>query len=274
VPADADSGRGLRLRQILRSRAFTYVIVLGSAAAIVIGASLGSMAVMFGGPVAFIATALALAFATADWCSERDFFRAYAAPRGLVYEGTFELAPLTPLLGAGDWRRCIHWMREPLGSDGLGHFMYKVRDRERRFKRPDTRKFTVCTRDLEAAISMFPAVFLCRRRGVFEKLRGEDWLSHTNRHQVELESERLCERYELWVEDGQDELLLRELFAPSFEVLLAEHPLQPCFEYRAGTLVVYVERRLTDEGHLDWLREVAAKIGDRFTTEVGEASRA
>jgi len=121
---------------------------------------------------------------------------------------------------------------------------------------------------------MFPAVFLCRRRGVFGMLDGKDWLSHANRHKVELESARLCERYELWVDDGQDDVLLHELFAPSFEVLLAEHPLEPCFEYRAGTLVTYVERRLEDEGHLDWMRELTAKIARRFAGEVEETRAA
>ena len=104
-----------------------------------------------------------------------------------------------------------------------------------------------------------------------ERIDREDWLSHTNRHEVELESARLCDRFELWVDDAQDELLLRELFAPSFEVLLAEHPLEASFEYRAGTLVVHVERTLYDEGHLDWMLEVAAQIAARFAGEVEEA---
>jgi hypothetical protein len=268
----------VRLREILGGRAFAYVIVIGSAAAIVGGAVLGSPAVMAGGPVAVGAVALALAFATADRRSERDFFHAYAAARGLVYEGTIEPFPLTPLLSAGDRRRCDHWMRTPAGSDrqiALGHYTYEVRDRDEhgRLERHETRHFTICVVDLEAGIRMFPAVFLCRR-GVFGLLARADWLSHVNRHEVELESAALSERYELWVDDAQDDVLLGELFTPSFEVLLAEHPLVPCFEYRAGTLVVYVDRRLSDEGHLDWLREVTAKVADRFATEVAEASTA
>jgi hypothetical protein len=183
---------------------------------------------------------------------------------------------MTPLLGAGDQRRCEHWMTGHLDDDlqfGLGHYTYKVRrgDEHDRTERSETRHFTICVLDLEAAMRMFPGVFLCRRRGVFGMLDGKDWLSHANRHEVELESARLCERYQLWVDNGQDDVLLRELFSPSFEVLLAEHPLEPCFEYRAGTLLVYVERRLEDEGHLDWMRELTAKIADRFAGEVEEA---
>jgi hypothetical protein len=271
--ADADSSRGLRLREILRGRNFAYAIVLGSAAAIVGGAWLGSLAVMSGGPVVVIATAMALAFATADRRAERDFFRAYAAARGLVYEGTPAVAPLTPLLGAGDRRRCEHWMRKPMGADGLGHFTYEDERGRGREKSVEKRRFTICVTDAEAGIRMFPGIFLRRRIGLIERIDRHDWLSHTSRHRVELESARLCERYDLWVDDGQDELVLRELFTPSLEVLLAEHPLEPCFEYRAGTLVVYVERLLSDEGHLDWLRELTAKIAVRLTTEVQEATR-
>lgn len=186
---------------------------------------------------------------------------------------------MTPLLGAGDRRRCEHWMTGRPGGDGevgLGHYTYEVRKRDEhgRTERRETRHFTICVTDIEAAMRMFPGVFLCRRRGIFGMLDGKDWLSHVNRHEVELESARLCHRYALWVDNGQDEVLLRELFTPSFEVLLAEHPLEACFEYRAGTLVVYVERKLEDEGHLDWMREVTAKIAHRFATEVAETRAA
>jgi hypothetical protein len=270
--ADANSSRGRQLREILRGRTFAYGVVLGSAAGFVAGAWLGSVEVMAGGPIAVIAAALALAFATADRRAERDFFRAYAAARGLVYEGTIETAPLTPLLGAGDRRRCEHWMRKPMGTDGLGHFVYEDERGSGRDKSVEKRRFTICVTDIEAAIAMFPGIFLCRRIGVIERIDHHDWLSHVNRHRVELESARLCKRYHLLVDDAQNELVLRELFSPSLEVLLAEHPLSPCFEYRAGTLVVYVERFLADEGQLDWLRDVTAKIAERFTSEASEAS--
>ena len=144
----------------------------------------------------------------------------------------------------------------------------------RRFLLPESRKTKgTCVTDVQAGIRMFPGIFLCRRTGLIARIDSHDWLSHVNRHKVELESARLCERYELWLDDGQDELLLRELFTPSLEVLLAEHPLEPCFEYRAGTLVVYVERLIEDEGHLDWMREVSASIAGRFAAEIKEQPR-
>jgi hypothetical protein len=91
---------------------------------------------------------------------------------------------------------------------------------------------------------------------------------------VELESLRLHERYDLWVERSQDDLLLRQLFSPSFVAWLAEHPLEPCFEYRAGTLVVYLERRLEDAGRLGWLHDATAEIAERFALEIEQSRRA
>lgn len=274
-PRDANSTRARHLRDLVHGRGFLYGLVLGAVATVVTGAALHSVALLVGGPIAVALVALLITFVSADRRSERDFFRDYAATRDFAYIGDMAMTPLTPLLGAGDRRRCQQWMQGPLEGGlgcGLGHYTYQVRDRDSHGHSMlrETRHFTICVVDLEAGMRMFPGVFLCRRRGLFGGLDGEDWLSHKNRHKLELESASLCERYDLWIDDAQQELPLRELFVPSFEVLLAEHPLEPCFEYRAGTLVVYVERKLEDEGHLDWLREMAAKVAARFSTEVEE----
>jgi hypothetical protein len=274
-PRNANSTRSGHFRDLLHGRAFAYSLVLGAVATLVAGAALHSLALLAGGPIAVAAVAVAIAFSSADERAEHDFFGDYAATRNFAYVGDMALMPLTPLLGAGDRRRCEHWMQGHLEGGlgcGLGHYTYQVHVSNSRGQRRlrETRHFTVCVADLEAGLSMFPGVFLCRRRGVFGRLDGEDWLSHRNRHKIALESASLCDRYDLWVDDAQDELLFRELFVPSFEVLLAEHPFEPCFEYRAGTLVVYVERLLEDEGHLDWLREVSAHIAGRFAGEIRE----
>jgi hypothetical protein len=272
---NADSTRGRHLRALVHSRPFSYGLVLGSVGAVLAGAWLHSLVVILAAPPVVVAVALVAAFVAADNRSEADFFIAYASSRGCSYAGRTRPLPLTPLLGAGDRRRCDHWMQGRLseGLDGgLGHYTFETDRRGQLGQNSyrNTRHFTICMVDLEAGIRLFPGIFLCARRGLFGRLDGEQWLSHHNRHEVELESAELCEGHELWVDDGQDELLLRELFAPSLQVLLAEHPLEPCFEYRAGTLVVYVERTLSDEGHLDWMREVTAKIAGHFGAEIEE----
>jgi hypothetical protein len=267
----------------VRGRGFTYWLVFGTVASLVAGAWLHSAAVLAVGPLVVGTVAVLAAFSSADRLAERDFFVEYAASRDLAYIGDMAVLPLTPLLGAGDRRRSEHWMTGSLGKGredgrefGFGNYTYEVHKHDKRGRtvRRQKRHFTISVVDLEAGISLFPGIFLCRCRGVFGAIDGEDWLSHHGRHKVELESASLCERYDLWVDDAQDELLLRELFTPSFEVLLAEHPLVPCFEYRAGTLVVYVERTISDEGHLDWMREVTAAIASRISKEVEELQAA
>jgi hypothetical protein len=275
-PSDADATRGRRLHELVGGRGLAYAIVLGSAAAFLAGAYLHSLPMMAAGPLLVAAIVAVAAFAIADRRAEEDFFTAFAAARGFSHLERAALLPFTPLLGAGDRRHCEHYMEGPLGSPGapscgLGHYVFEVHKRgEHNVSRWVSHDFTICVVDLEQGISLFPGIFLTRRRGLFGFLDGEHWLSRTNRHEVELESAELCERYDLLVDDGQDEVRLRELFAPSFVAWLAEHPLEPCFEYRAGTLVVYLERKLDDAGHLDWMLEATAEIAARFAREVEE----
>jgi hypothetical protein len=276
-PADADSTRGRRFRSMMRGRGVAYVLTLGSVATLIAGAYFHSVLAIALGPLAMTVVVLIAVFTLADRRAEADFFTAFAAARGFSYLDRTELLPLTPLLGAGDRRHCEHYMEGPLDAAGglrcgLGHYTYEVRksDGNAGEGRRESHDFTICVVDLEPGISLFPGVFLTRRRGLFGFLDGEQWLSRVNRRNVELESAELCERYDLFVDDAQDDLLLRELFAPSFVIWLAEHPLAPCFEYRAGTLVVYLERKLDNDAHLDWMLEAATEIAGRFAREVEE----
>jgi hypothetical protein len=269
----AASTRGFHLRRILRGRAAGYALALGVVGAFVAGAWMGSPVVMLAGPVAVAVLVLAIVFRSAAGRAERDFFVSFARARGLRYVGDTALPPLTPLLGAGDRREWSHWMEGPVGDlrCGLGYYTwYEARGHEERVDWTP-HHCTICVVDLEPGIRLFPGVFLARRRGL-AGLLGGGWLGTRTRRKVELESAQLHERYELWVQRSQDDVLLRELFSPSFVVWLAEHPLEPCFEYRAGTLVVYLERRLADAGRLGWLLDATEEIAVRFAREVAEAT--
>jgi hypothetical protein len=276
---DAASTRGAHLRRILHGRLAGYAFGLGIVGTVVAGAWLRSPLAILIGPLVVIALVLLVAFRTADARAEEEFFVSFSQARGLRYVGRTVLLPLTPLLGAGDRRECRHWMVGPVGGRtrdlhcGLGHYSWYERSRDgaRNDARWVPHHFTICVIDLEPGIAVYPGVFLARRRGL-AGLLGGGWLSTGTRHRVELESISLHERYELWVERSQDDLLLRELFSPSFVAWLAEHPLEPCFEYRAGTLVVYLERRLQDAAHLGWLQDATAVIAGRLVQEVAEAN--
>ncbi len=78
-------------------------------------------------------------------------------------------------------------------------------------------------------------------------------------------------RYEVLVDSDQDESMARQLLSPSLVVWLAEHPLAPCFEIRAGMLVVFVSHVLEDEGSLTYLMDAARRIASRVAAETAEA---
>jgi hypothetical protein len=277
-PRNADSTRAAHLSTLLRGRVAGYALALGTVGGFLFGAAIGSTLVMAGAPLAVAALVLGLAFRTADGQAAEDFFIGFAAGHGLNHYPVTELLPLTPLLGAGDRRRCEHQMEGPLGAGapdlrcGLGLYTYETRDHADLDGDAGWRPhhFTICVVDIEPGIVLFPGVFLERRRDLVGMLAGERWLDRHGRREVQLESAAFADRYELVVDGTQDEVRLRELFAPSFVIWLAEHPLAPCFEYRAGTLVVYVPRRLTDAGSLNLLLAATAEIAGRLVDEITE----
>jgi hypothetical protein len=68
--------------------------------------------------------------------------------------------------------------------------------------------------------------------------------------------------------------VLRQLFAPSFVVWLSDHPLQPGFELRAGTLVVFIPGHCGEAGKLEFLMMARAEIAKRIRAELTEAAQA
>ena len=74
--------------------------------------------------------------------------------------------------------------------------------------------------------------------------------------------------------DDQDEIVARQLLSPSLVVWLAEHPLAPGFELRAGMLVVFVDRPLADEGNLTYLLDATRRIATRVLDETRDAAAA
>jgi hypothetical protein len=124
-------------------------------------------------------------------------------------------------------------------------------------------------------MARFQGIYLRRRRGIFDRMDSDaNWLRKHSLKKVELESTKFHERYELWAERDQDDIVLRQLFAPSFVVWLSEHPLEPGFELRAGELVVFLPGRCGEAGKLDFLLMAAADISKRIQAELSEAAQA
>jgi hypothetical protein len=275
VPTNTNSTRHSHFRTLIGS---STAIVGGAIAATVafsVGAASHSLPVMGGGPVVVVVVVAVVAWLRAGSEAEDEFFRRYAAVHGLNHWPKWSLSEYTPLLGGGDRRRCEHWMEG--NGRGLGWYTFEVRQENGdKADSWESHDFTLATVDIgEHGMSRFQGVYLRRRRGVFERFEtGANWLAGHDLEKVELESTAFVERYELWTSRDQDEVVLRQLFAPSFVVWLSDHPLQPGFELRAGMLVVFIPQHCGEAGKLEFLQMAAAEISRRIWAELTEAAQA
>lgn len=239
----------------------------GGAFAVVAG---GAVAAATHDPLSGMAVALALVVAlilavwrNASHDAEDEFFAALAPTLGLRYMVSGALMPIVPLLAAGGKRSYAHYMEGPIfgarggPTCGLAHYAFTTLDDRgndgQRFE------FTVCGMEVAEALPLLHGVYLRPRRGLVH-----DWLDRAPRPAtVELESTFLTERYELRAAPDQDRLVLHELFAPSFQAWLGEHPLRPGFECRGGQLVVYLPGHEFDGDRLTLLHEASREIARR-----------
>ena len=220
-------------------------------------------------PVAVIPLILAGAWRAADGLAEPAFWKSAAEPIGFrPFRDLGELELTTPLLHAGDRRSLRHELAGPLGELGLPRppralpLRRAPRGQGRRGDL-DEHRFTVCVVELEAGMGLFPGIYLRARRG----LRGigrPDWLRGPRGCAGRARERRLRRGLRAArARRSRTTAAVRELFDPKTIVWLAEHPLRPHFEFRAGFLVVYVPGHLEDLGRVVWLLEAAERLAGR-----------
>jgi hypothetical protein len=275
VPANTESTKAAHFRSLVRGGTAVVGGATAATIAFIAGAAAHNTAVMVGGPVAAAVVVVVVCWVVADSQAEDEFFKRFAVAHGLVHSPHWSIPEFTPLLGGGDRRHCEHWMEA--GGRGIGWFTYECR--QENGDKPDTWlsfDFTLATVDLgELGMQRFQGIYLRQRRGIFDKLdRDANWLAHERLKKIELESTAFNERYELTADDAQDDIVLRQLFSPSFVVWLSEHPLAPGFELRAGMLVVFLPDHCGEAGKLDWLLMAARDISKRIQLELTEAAQA
>jgi hypothetical protein len=278
-PANANAGRGGWFRTTMRSPAAITGLVLGMSAALLLGAHFGGPAGALAAPLAVAVAVAGFAWWLADRRAEMVFWKHVADSLG--YQPFWDATAVettTPLLHAGDRRFWKHQLMGPLGDSGLtarlAQYRFDVRHENSKGEDTwDSYRWTICLVEIEAGMALFPGVYLRERRGLLARLGHHDWLRGGLR-EVELESTEFNDAYELRAVRNQDEGQLRELFDPKTIVWLAEHPLRPHLEFRAGFLVVYVPGYLEDLGRVVWLLEAAERLAERVQAEVGESHAA
>lgn len=270
VPADTDD---TRRRHFTRLAKHPVALSLGSTAAIatlVIGTMAVNAALGAAAALAAVLVTLLIVFAIASSQATEDFFRAYSERRGLSREKRGVLPGGTPLLRKGDERYGTQIMRGTLtgGIAGtLARYTYEEHSTDSRGKRQTSYyHFTVVLTEIPESAPYVGELY-CQRRVGFRFLDGAEDIFRT-RKRVELESEALDRRFEIFTGRDQDLNWLRQLFAPTFVHWLAdEAPGDFAFEVVAGLLCANVKGHLDSAAELDWMCVAAASVAQRLREE-------
>lgn len=260
------------MREVINTRMFIWTLVLASGAAFLAAAANTGNSIKSGAAMgAVLGLWLVVAAVVARRRAEVTFMREYARQRNLKYIGHMELLETSPLLAAGERAYCEHYMEGPLSQDllnvhfGLGHFTFETYE-DAQSKRGNTvevrtpHDLTICVVEVPEAADVFFGVYLIRRRGVFKSVSGTTWLDFSELRRVELESEALTGRFDLFVRKSQNDENLLRLFKPTFQQWLAELPTELFFEFHQGTLVVYRFKHEDEAVQLDAQIHATASI--------------
>jgi hypothetical protein len=273
-PQDTDDLRGFHMRRLLRkpltlSLGSTFVIAGFVAGILIAGPVIG---LAFAAGVALIV--LLIVFLIASSKAADDFYRAYAAARGLSWSGDREkLPPVTPLLRKGDDRYSENTFRGTLpgGIPGvLSLFTYEEESTDSKGNRQTSYyHFTVALFDMPDLTGKVAKLY-CNRKSGFKFLEGVEDTFRKNKR-LHLESEALDDRYEIFYGPNEDENWLRQLFSPSFIVWLTEQaPKNFAFELESGELCVDVKGHDSNAAQLDALCATAGHVAGRLRGEAGE----
>jgi hypothetical protein len=276
APDDANDLRGFHFRRLLRKPATwiatgVAVIAAGVAAAVFLGAAIGGAAA-----AGVFLISLLIVFAIADSQAEDDFFQTYATQRGLALSGKGPLPPATPLLRKGDDRYAERALAGPLaeGIDGvLALYTYEDETTDSEGNRQTNYyRYTVGLVEVPECAAHLPELFCQRKFGLHSLEKLEDAFRRS-KQRVELESEALDERYEIFADPAQDQVWLRRFFSPTFIVWLGEEaPKKFAFELVGGTLCCYVSGHKENAADLDTVRAASATVARRLREESLETS--
>ncbi len=273
-PNDADDLRGFYFKLLL-SKTLTWIAIAAAmVAGGVLGAVLTSPAIGLAAAGAAFVLAVIVVFAVADSRAEDAFFRFYAAERGLTASGKEPLPPATPLLRKGKDRYAERALVGPLGGgvDGtLALYTYEEQSTDGDGNTQTSYyRYTVGLTGVPECADRLPELFCQRRSGLRALDRLEDAF-HRSKQRVTLESKALDDRYEIFVETGQDPNWLRQVFSPTFIVWLTDStPQKFAFELVNGMLCCYVNGHKKSVTELDAIRDASVAVATRLREEALE----
>jgi hypothetical protein len=274
TPDDANDLRGLHFKLLLGKPVTWIPIGIAVLAAGVAGAVFLSPAIGGAAALGALLVALLVVFAIADSRSEDSFFETYAAQRGLRLAGRSPLPAATPLLNKGDDRYAERLLSGPIadGFEGtLALYTYEEESTDSRGNRQTSYyRYTVGLLDVPECAAHIPELY-CQRKVGLKALEGFEDVFRGSRQRVELESESLEDKYEIFAHDDQDANWLRQLFSPTFIVWLTDTaPKKFAFELVDGTLCCYVNGHQKSAKELDVVCQASAAVATRLREETLE----
>jgi len=108
----------------------------------------------------------------------------------------------------------------------------------------------------------------CQRKSGLRALEKLEDVFRGSKQRIALESEALADRYEIFANEGQDQVWLRRLFSPTFVVWLGEEaPEKFAFELVDGMLCCYVKNHRKTAAELDTVLAATAAVAARLREE-------
>lgn len=274
-PDDANDLRGFHFKRLLGKPATWIATGVAVLAAAVAGAALVGPLVGLAAAAGALLIALLIVFAIADSQAEDAFFATYAAQRGLTLSGKGPLPPATPLLRKGDDRYAERALVGALSSGVNGTLaLYTYEDEttdSEGHRQTNYYRYTVGLVEVAECAADVPELFCQQKFGLRSLEKFED-VFRRSKQRVELESEALEEKYEIFVGKEQDQNWLRQLFSPTFIVWLTDSaPKKFAFELVDGTLCCYVHGHKKSAAELDVVCKASAAVATRLRDEALES---
>jgi hypothetical protein len=274
APTDANALRGYHFKRLLGKQLTWWLIgvpALAAGIALAVGAGVVIGVVVL---VAIVAVGIGVVFAMADSKAADDFFNVYADNRHLALGGKTGLGSATPLLRKGDDQYAERTLSGEIapGCNGmLALYTYEEKTTDSNGnQQTNYHKFTLGMSEIPECVEHVPELY-CQKRSGLRALEGFEDVFRRSKKRVTLESEKMGDRYEVFVGKDQDEVWLRRLFSPSFIVWLTESaPDKFAFELVAGTLVAYVPKHREDAASLDTIAAATGAVAKRLREKSSE----
>jgi hypothetical protein len=272
---DANDLRGHHFGRLLRAPATLIVLGLLALAVFVACAVAIGPLIGLGGAIVVLLVGIVVVFVIADKRAASDFFEVYAQQRGMtLVNERGRLPQATPLLRKGDSRYTERSLSGRLaegvhGTLALYTYEEETTDSEGR-RQTNYYRYTLGFTPVSECKELVPELYCQRKFGLRALEKFED-VFRTKKQRVELESEVLDRKYEIFAGNEQDANWLRQFFSPSFIVWLTDGaPGKFAFELVDGNLCCYVGGHKENAADLDAVATATGMVAKRLRDEALE----